>query len=186
MSASTANKYTGNCKLSGPALMQRAAAISSRIRCDVLSLSRSIGLLAALCLLLGLSACTGQKGDAASDKLTVDLTGYNHTDYGFQFGVQIGETEMTGPPLGPHNGGGSRTCCLIVPRQYKPGMKVTVEWPAKDIKQPNHKREVEIPPYDGSKGATRLAVHIFQDDHVEVYVTYLGLGHPDYPVKAPL
>ena len=185
MSASTANKYTGNGKLSGPALMQRAAAISSSARCEVLSLSRSIGLLAILCLLLSLSACTGQKGDAQSDKLTVDLTGYNHTDYGFGFAVVMGKNEMLGPPLGPHNGGGW-ICCLTVPRQYKPGMKVTVQWPANGDNLPDHKREVEIPPYDGSKGAGFLAVHIFQDQHVEVYVTSLGLGHPDYPVKTPL
>ncbi|MGO4282603.1 DUF3304 domain-containing protein [Cupriavidus sp. RAF20_2] len=127
------------------------------------------GLLAALPL--AMSGC----GDKP---IAVSMVGYNHTDVGiYAFEVN----GHGGPNIWPHEGGGKFTCCVTVPRIHKPGMTAKVRWVHRidDVPQ---ERIVPVPPY-GPRDGGMFAVHFLRDGNVKVFVTMMGLGHPDYPLK---
>ncbi|WP_454757518.1 DUF3304 domain-containing protein [Cupriavidus campinensis] len=127
------------------------------------------GLLAALSL--AMSGC----GD---EPISVEMVGYNHTDVGiYAFEVD----GHGGPNIGAHKGGGKFTCCVTVPRVYKPGMTAKVRWLHRidDVPQ---ERIVPVPPY-GPEEIGRVAVHFLRDGNVKVFVTMMALRHPDYPLK---
>jgi hypothetical protein len=87
------------------------------------------------------------------------------------------------PPLFPKSGGGSATCCLDVPKKWKPGMKMTVYWKYgtdSDEAAP-HSAVVDIPEYAPNRNG-RVHVHFYPDDKVRVVVTRYYLGHPYYPL----
>ncbi|SFO76515.1 Protein of unknown function [Cupriavidus sp. OV096] len=128
-----------------------------------------LALLAGLCL--PLTGCT-------EDRMTLNLVGYNHTDRSIH---RYGVNEYGGGHLQAHRGGGGFTCCISIPRAYKPGMTVTVwgsDWDGKNA----IRRVVEVPRYGPDEGG-RFAVHFLRSGEVKVFVTMMGLGHPDYPLK---
>ncbi|WP_149138608.1 DUF3304 domain-containing protein [Cupriavidus campinensis] len=127
------------------------------------------GLLAALPL--AMSGC-------GEEPISVSMVGYNHTDVGiYAFEVN----GRGGPNIWPHEGGGSFTCCVTVPRVYKPGMTAKVRW-VNRIDDVPQERIVPVPPY-GPRDGGMFAVHFLRDGNVKVFVTMMGLGHPDYPLK---
>jgi hypothetical protein len=70
---------------------------------------------------------------------------------------------------------------MSIPRAYKPGMTVTVWW--SDWGGENAmERVVEVPRYGPDEGG-HFAVHFLRGGEVKVFVTMMGLGHPDYPLK---
>jgi len=123
---------------------------------------------------LVLSAC---KGEIATSP--VGIVGYNHTDTRIvQFLVNGGSG---GSFVQAHGGGGGITCCVSIPTWWRPALQVEVEWTT-DLK--NYQRQVvSIPEYD--RKAARMTVHFLRNGDVKVFVTSLGLGHPDYPLKGP-
>ena len=127
------------------------------------------GLLAALSL--AMSGC----GD---EPISVEMVGYNHTDAGiYAFEVN----GRGGPNIWPHEGGGKFTCCVTVPRVYKPGMTAKIRWVHRidDVPQ---ERIVAVPPYRPEE-IGRFAVHFLRDGNIKVFVTMMALRHPDYPLK---
>jgi hypothetical protein len=156
-----------------------------------------------VCLLscLTLQACS----KSLPERLGVPIEGYNHTSAAINyFRVNGGG----GPNIGPYGGGGSQTCCVSMPRQWRPGLTVVVEW-EKDpntgpsVKLPplgtdeyraayklhaaqytRHRAVVEVAPYE-KLGA--ITAHFLPCDQVKISAgpTYLGMpGHPyNYPIK---
>jgi hypothetical protein len=112
------------------------------------------------------------------EPISVEMVGYNHTDVGiYAFEVN----GRGGPNIWPHEGGGKFTCCVTVPRVYKPGMTAKVRWVHRidDVPQ---ERIVAVPPYRPEE-IGRFAVHFLRDGNIKVFVTMMALRHPDYPLK---
>ncbi|WP_246119059.1 MULTISPECIES: DUF3304 domain-containing protein [Cupriavidus] len=110
--------------------------------------------------------------------MALEMVGYNHTDEGiYAFAVN----KSGGPYLAPHRGGGNFTCCASVPRTYRPGMTLDVEW-VNNIKDIPKQRTVVVPPYRPQDGGM-LSVHFLRDGNVKVFVTMVGPRHPTYPLQ---
>ena len=82
--------------------------------------------------LLGLSSC---KEEMASP----GIVGYNHTkDRSIYYFTVDGNM---GSNLGPESGGGKFSCCASIPRKWRPGIKVKVDWEYQDYRgSPSSKR----------------------------------------------
>jgi hypothetical protein len=132
-----------------------------------------VALLMLVWLCVALSACY-----AGDETMGLDVVGYNHTDH------SIGSFSVNGRGgsfLMSHKGGGGFVCCVSIPRIYKPGMTVTVRWTDEAGDNPQE-RAVVVPPYTPADGGM-FAVHFLRSGEIKVFVTMLGLGHPDYPLK---
>lgn len=136
-----------------------------------------------LCRLLLLFAALSTGCLATGQVSAMDLVGYNYTDEHVEAFTVNG---YPGPNIYPHSGGGKFVCCISVPREWKPGMTVTVKWT--DDRNANpipwKTRVVEVPAYT-PEDISRFAVHFFSGGEVKVLVTTKGPGHPDYPYPSP-
>ncbi|MGO4812233.1 DUF3304 domain-containing protein [Cupriavidus sp. 2MCAB6] len=154
------------------------------MKCDIAA-PRRIALGKAILLSLFLAGCAGGSGISTdrSDKFVyASLGGVNHTgNYmdGFSIDGQWGGNMRA-------YGSTSGTCCVGVPRVYRPGLQVTVEWKARDgAKILYGSKVVEVEPY--TKAGTIYA-HIYPNDVVRVVVSARydshSLNHPiPYPVN---
>ena len=129
-------------------------------------------------LVVMLAAGSVALSGCGEDPMTLEVVGYNHTDEGiYAFAVN----KSGGPYLAPHRGGGNFTCCASVPRTYRPGMTLDVEW-VNNIKDIPKQRTVVVPPYRPQDGGM-LSVHFLRDGNVKVFVTMVGPRHPTYPLQ---
>nr|WP_269450879.1 DUF3304 domain-containing protein [Stenotrophomonas sp. MMGLT7] len=123
-------------------------------------------------LLPGLTACWKK------ESIPVGIVGYNHTDVTIvQFLINDGNGDSA---LRPHQGGGSTSCCAMIPRHWRPAMTVEISWTT-DLRA-YHKRVIPILKYDE---VGDLAVHFLRNGEIKVFVTNVRLGHPDYPLTGP-
>lgn len=53
------------------------------------------------------------------------IEGYNHTSAAIH---HFSVNRNGGPDIGPYGGGGKQNCCIGMPVQWRPGLKVLVEW----------------------------------------------------------
>lgn len=142
---------------------------------------------------LGLAGC---KPNAESQDLGAGITGYNFTNGGVQeFYVQ----DMRGSNLPPYGGGGATSCCVKLPRQWTPDLKVKVDWTIGHYTAPWEKRKsmtiaeetaccwtertlskvVPIQRYgDGGEG---LQVFFLPHDELEVWVFNAGPQNSEHP-----
>ena len=112
------------------------------------------------------------------DQMTLELVGHNHTDDGI-YGFAV--NGAGGPYLGPHSGGGNFTCCISIPRTYRPGMTVTVA--TFDFGGANRReRIVEVPPYRPTDGG-QFSVHFLRSGEIKVFATLYTRRHPNYPLQ---
>ncbi|MCO7518061.1 DUF3304 domain-containing protein [Pseudomonas sp. S 311-6] len=137
---------------------------------------------------------------AAKDKMAAgNLTSVNHVD-----GTAINWMEVNGYRT---VGGGGRTCCIVLPVKWRPGLRATIKWevdPDTSVKLPsvtspefqveyakhaaNYKRystTVEIPEWQGNESCD-LTVHFLPCQQVKVTTACSGVGDPNYPIKEPL
>jgi hypothetical protein len=140
-------------------------------------------LFAVLCTSLVSVACS-----AEPEPLQLQVTAYNHTEDGIGsytvsrgdgkggIGIEVGF-------LGAGSGGGGRSCCILVPRVWPPGMVVNVTWESWITKtRQTLTRVVPVPKYD-AKTASTFDVHFLHNGEVKVFVAQYTLGHRDYPLK---
>jgi hypothetical protein len=113
----------------------------------------------------------------------MNLVGINYTD---QYVALYTVNGYAGANILPYGGGGGGVCCISVPREWKPGMTVTVNWTSKRNADPIpwKTRVVEVPQYR-PEDMGHFAVHFFPGDEVRVLVTMLYPHHPDYPFGSP-
>ena len=129
-------------------------------------------------------ACSDSNGKLPDNMATANISGYNHTaEYIHQFYVD----DAWGGNVFAYAGGGKFVCCLIYPRQWKPGLQAKVRWttsssdPAatgEDIVGKWHEAVVSIEKYD--KTGT-LNVHFLPDGKIRLIVSNMSDIHPDYP-----
>ncbi|MBC7701172.1 DUF3304 domain-containing protein, partial [Aquabacterium sp.] len=75
----------------------------------------------ALVLLMGISACK----PAEPESYAVGITGYNFTAEGVQdFYVD----DQWGSNLPSYGGGGKTSCCVVLPKIWRPGLVVKIDW----------------------------------------------------------
>ncbi len=106
-----------------------------------------------------------------------------------------------------HGGGGS-SCCVVMPVQWRPGLKVDIEWevdpePFAKIKRKSsgfgfddeawekheanfqrHSKTVEIPEWQGTESCG-LSVHFLVCNQIKVTTSCWGYGSPNNPIKEP-
>ena len=74
----------------------------------------------ALSLCLFLAACGGD------EKIGVSYLGLNYTDKNIVSVVVNGEGGILDVPA--QGGGGGIVCCVVIPKKWRPGLKVTIKW----------------------------------------------------------
>lgn len=114
----------------------------------------------------------------------ISIVGYNHTTnrsiYTFTVDGRMGSN------LDPESGGGKFSCCVQLPKRWRPGLKVKLQWRYQsffDHPAPVPKTwgvELHVPEY-APQDIGRFAVHFYPDHRVAVVVTRMSIDHPDYP-----
>lgn len=124
-------------------------------------------------------------GTAKSEgvSVTVDSVSYRH-DRSMEYTLYDLRKE---PPQAVGGGivdrlasGGDKGCCLDLPAQWRPGMKVRVAWEEGDRERmypEKHVRDLEIPRYDSPAD---LVVVFYAGHEVEVIVSAAEVGHPQW------
>ena len=153
---------------------------------------RKVQYIFALVLLMGISACK----PAEPESYTVGITGYNFTAEGVQdFYVD----DQWGSNIPPYGGGGKTSCCVVLPKIWRPGLVVKIDWKMGDWTVPWSKLEpltieersaccwvtrtlskiVPVEPYGPDGG--RFQVFFLPNDEVKVWVSTYDLGHENHP-----
>lgn len=117
------------------------------------------------------------------DSVTVstDAVNYMH-DWGLGYTLfnQADNQPVGGGILGFLEGPGGKGCCLKLPKKWKPGMQVRVEWQKSDKKMTEETMRIkvmEIPEYDKPGD---LYVAFYPGDEVEIVVSWAEPGHPEW------
>jgi hypothetical protein len=75
-------------------------------------------------------------------------------------------------------------CCVAMPRDWYPGLMVTVRWNMPEGSQDRiREKRVEVERYD-TPGSVYL--HFFPHDALRVVVSNLGPMHPEHPIPPPV
>lgn len=106
------------------------------------------------------------------------------------------------------DGGGGRSCCIIMPVVWRPGLKATIEWEVDPdpyayskwpplgtdgyrLSQAKHRENyqrnrvvVDIPQWFGTESCD-LKVHFLTCNQVEVTTSCWAHGSSNYPIKVP-
>jgi hypothetical protein len=104
------------------------------------------------------------------------------------------------------DGGGGRSCCIIMPAVWRPGLKADIEWevdPNPTAKMPSvtaaeflevyarhaknyvrHSAVVDVPEWPGTDSCD-LKVHFLTCNQVQVTTSCWAHGSPNYPIQYP-
>ena len=159
--------------------------LKGSVRCGLITLAAS--------LLFALVGCFEE------EKVAVSYVALNHTDHWIG---GIGVNGEGGILNAEPQGEGGEMCCVVLPRNWRPGLQATIKWQddgewLKDasgnevirngkrvlVQGPWHTQTVEVPEYDKTMG--QLHIHIFPSDQVKVVVSLYGAGHPKHPYPHP-
>jgi hypothetical protein len=102
------------------------------------------------------------------------------------------------------NGGGGRSCCVIMPTKWRPGLKANIEWEvdpdpfaespplgtnefrdfmkAHKAKYQHYRTTVDIPEWPGTKSCD-LKVHFLTCNQVKVTTSCWAPSSPSYPIQ---
>ena len=122
-------------------------------------------------------------GGCSENKTSVSITGYNHME-DLSIGVFYINGVM-GPRASANGGGGAETCCVSIPKVWRPGLAVKIileyDGPNADSIPPSPAGEifVPIPEY---KVASRLQVHFYKGS-IKIVVSPCSPRHPFYPMS---
>lgn len=131
--------------------------------------------MALLTLALTLAGCDFE--EPKEPTLTASISGLNHTDtYVASFYVN----GAWGANIGAGEGGGKFTCCVVLPKTYRPGLTATVKWSATNTRE-DHWREKTVPIDAYSPDGGDLHVHFLPGDQIRLVVSNYAPWHPDYP-----
>lgn len=149
-------------------------------------------LAAAITLSLAFAACKPASDDraapaaqaaAANVSVTVDSVNYRH-DRGMEYTLYDLSTAppraVAGAIVRMLSTGGEKGCCVSLPKTWRPGLKVRVDWEEMDrrvIFPEKYSRELEIPRYDAPAD---LFVVFYPEHEVEVLASPAEPGHPDW------
>lgn len=127
----------------------------------------------------------------------VSLTGVHHMGDKFNI-AQFYVDGYDGSNVGREGGGGSDVCCVLLPKQWRPGLVVEVRWSVGDWTNEN-RAEIEAGNYRSVDGAgadyiatvpveryelaEHLWVHFFTGGKVRVVSSMPGSGGPKHPIQ---
>ncbi|WP_081648133.1 DUF3304 domain-containing protein [Pseudomonas sp. G5(2012)] len=105
------------------------------------------------------------------------------------------------------DGGGGRSCCIIMPTKWRPGLKAHIEWEVDTdpyaespplgtkefrkfmkvhkAKYQHHRTIVNIPEWRGTESCD-LKVHFFTCNQVKVTTSCWAPSSPNYPIRVPM
>lgn len=130
---------------------------------------------AALALIALLTSCASWGGGPT---FPTTITGIDHlADH-----LSVQQFYVNGTWASRAGQGGRQVCCVILPKPWRPGLKVRVRWGVlnwRDRKADRYERDVEVERY-GSQGGWFL-VHFLPDGSVRAVVSLEGPTSPDYP-----
>jgi hypothetical protein len=132
----------------------------------------------ALAFALGLSACSFKE-----ETVGLSIVSYNHTtDRSI---TRLSVDGNMGIGTRPESGGGKFTCCVQMPKVWRPGLKVKIAWGYQGGTElppppPDQEVVVEVPKY-GPNDLGLFAVHFYPDHKVMVLVTMMTIDHSKYP-----
>ncbi|WP_038489947.1 DUF3304 domain-containing protein [Collimonas arenae] len=151
-----------------------------------LSWSNQIGSVTRSLLMLSTLGIAGLLAGCSEEKIPVEITGYDHIpDWSISgFSINGG----SGRNLDPGTGGPGGSCCIEIPKHWRPGLKAKVIW-GYDTKQtdprtppPSQEAEVDIPEYTPENlGAAQ--VHFYPNHRIKVVISKYYLGSPKYPMS---
>ena len=149
-------------------------------------------------LLLLLAGCSAGE----SKFLAGNLNGVNHTSAAINYFSVNG---YGGRNISPYGYGGG-ACCVMLPRQWQPGLKLKVGWetdPNPNVRLPalgtdayraayakhkasyqQHSTIVDLPPYE-TESLCSLKVHFLPCNQIKVTTACMAYGQPGYPIKEP-
>ena len=118
-------------------------------------------------------------------ELTVNLSAYNHTENGvggYVVTLSNGSRVEAGF-LAPGKGGGGMTCCLSIPKIWRPGLTANIIMSSiENGKEIHVEKNVPVPKYTASD-VGMFIVHFLHDGTYKVFVTKYVLGHRKYPLS---
>jgi len=145
-------------------------------------LLRIVAVLFSTLLFAGCAGSSGISTDRSDKFVYATIGGVNHTDM-----------YMDWFSIDGHGGANMRAyastsgvCCIGVPRIYRPGLTVTVEWQARDKndKPIRKSKVVEVEPYTE---AGDIYAHIFPNDVVRVVVAaWYDATSSKHPIPYPV
>ncbi len=121
-------------------------------------------------------------GCSDAGNASVTLSGLNYTN------VAIAEYSVDGYGGGgvfANGGGGQFVCCVSLPSTWQPEMRVTIRWTVDSASPTIRKQKIVLVPKYEKQDIGFFAVHFYPNDRVEVLVTKLIEGHPDYLYPRP-
>ena len=151
-------------------------------------------------VILTVSGCT----HAGADGYTAgDIRGINHTSNIINY-VKV--NGRGGPNISAYGDGGGY-CCVMLPRQWTPGLKARIDWEVDPNTAPappgyeywekylkwekaakstfrKYSTVVDIPEY--GKSRCGITVHFLPCNQVKVTTACVGYGTPNYPIKEPM
>jgi hypothetical protein len=151
-----------------------------------------------VCLLLAAASGCGPNSPKPPEPMTAGITGYNYTREGVQEYYVNGER---GSNLPAYGGGGSVSCCVSLPAQWSPDLRVTVDWTIGHwttayetrkhltvqqqieccFTERSLRRTASVERY-GKEGG-RLQVFFLPNDEIEVWVYNAGPQNPGHPSR---
>ncbi|WP_081905501.1 DUF3304 domain-containing protein [Janthinobacterium agaricidamnosum] len=116
--------------------------------------------------------------------IAASINGYNHTE-----NIAIGIFSVNGgmgANVNPQSGGGKETCCVMIPKKWRAGLKAEIEW-SYDTEQndpnpplPSQKIIIDIPEY---RKPGRIQVHFYDNHRIKLVVSDCSITHPFYPMS---
>lgn len=124
-------------------------------------------------------------GTASSDtaSVMVDSVNYMHeraTEYTLYDVTGDDKKPVGGSIVSRLASGGAKGCCIGLPRTWRPGIKLRVEWKEADTEQvfpEKYVKELELPRYDHPAD---VYVVFYPKHDVEVFVSPAEPGHPEW------
>ncbi|MDY7801530.1 DUF3304 domain-containing protein [Burkholderia stagnalis] len=147
--------------------------------------ARFRGWMMVVLMLVGLPGCSDSR-----EVNPAGIYGYNYTSayiHMFRISSEDGNVKGVGPNISPkrldqeRSGGGAETCCVGIPKHWRPGMKLAVQWYANKMLDGKlgtwYVAHTEVPRYGPSTYG--FWVHFLPDDRVRIQV----LDNPYGPAR---
>lgn len=146
-----------------------------------------------LTVILAGSGISSEANATSGDTVPASLIGLHHLGpeyliYRFYVNKVIGDN------IGEGGGGGSRICCVLLPKKWRPSLVVDVRWAVDHIvrsTKPGVPETAEVAgiyhakvPVEPYSEAGDFYVHFFPNGLVRVVVASSGPGSEDYPIKS--
>lgn len=146
-----------------------------------MNLKKLLNLVPVLLGVSGLLSACAPVPPVKPDGLGVSVRAINYSGREVALGVVDPlnkNNEGGGDSLNPYGSGGT-ICCFSIPREWKPGIQVIVQYQFyPDLKW--YEQLVTVPPYAGGRaGDIWLAMH--EDGHAEAVVSNYGPDLPEWP-----